>query len=51
MIDVKSDGVNRPNNLSVDSARNAVLKLQVHLGDGVLCENGGVGNITCRCEK
>lgn len=35
-----------PNNLSVNGARNAVLKLQVHLGDGVFGEDGGVGDIT-----
>jgi hypothetical protein len=35
-----------PNNLSVNGAGNAVLKLQVHLGDGVLWEDGGLGDIT-----
>jgi hypothetical protein len=33
--------------LSVDGARDAVLELQVHLGDGVLGEDGGIGDITC----
>lgn len=37
-----------PDNLSVDGAGDAVLKLQVHLWDGVLCEDGGIGNITCK---
>ena len=32
--------------LAVDSAGDAVLKLQVHFGNGVVCEDGGVGNIT-----
>lgn len=32
--------------LAVDGARDAVLQLQVHLGDGVVGEDGGVGNIT-----
>jgi hypothetical protein len=31
----------------VDGARDAVLELQVHLGDGVLGEDGGIGDITC----
>lgn len=31
----------------MNSARDAVLELQVHLGDGVLGEDGGVGDITC----
>lgn len=35
-----------PNDLAVDSARDAVLELQVHLGNGVLGEDGGVGDIT-----
>jgi hypothetical protein len=30
----------------MDGARNAVLKLQVHLRNGVLGEDGGIGNIT-----
>ncbi len=29
----------------MDSARNAVLQLEVHLGDGVLGEDGGVGDV------
>lgn len=40
-----------PNNLAVDSAGDAVLQLQVHLGDGVVGEDGGVRDITCRVEK
>lgn len=35
-----------PHDLSVDGARDAVLELQVHLGDGVLREDGGIGDIT-----
>lgn len=38
--------VNIPHNLSVDGARDAVLELQVHLGDGVLGVDGGFGDIT-----
>lgn len=38
---------NIPNNLAVNGARDAVLKLQVHLGHSVLWENGGVRDITC----
>lgn len=41
--------VYEPDNFSVDGARNAVLQLQVHLGDGVLLEDGGIGDITCEC--
>lgn len=40
-----------PNNLAVDSAGDAVLQLQVHLGDGVVGEDGGVRDITCRVGK
>lgn len=36
-----------PDDLAVDGAGDAVLKLQVHLGDGVFCEDGGIGDITC----
>ena len=36
-----------PNNLAVDSAGDAVLQLEVHLGDGVIGEDGGVRDITC----
>lgn len=36
-----------PDDLSVDGARNAVLQLQVHLGDCVLLEDGGIADITC----
>lgn len=41
-------GGNVPDNLAVDSARDAVLQLQVHLGDSVLGEDRGIGDITCR---
>jgi hypothetical protein len=36
-----------PDNLAVDSARNAVHELQVHLGDSVLGEDGGIRDVTC----
>ena len=36
-----------PNDLAVDGARDAVLELEVHLGDGVLGEDGGIRDITC----
>jgi hypothetical protein len=35
-----------PNDLAVDSARHAVLQLEVHLGDGVVGEDGSVRDIT-----
>jgi hypothetical protein len=31
----------------MDGARDAVLQLEVHLGNGVLWEDRGVGDITC----
>ncbi len=34
-----------PDNLAVNSARDTVLELEVHLWDGVLWKNRGVGNI------
>lgn len=37
------------NNLSVNGAGDAVLELQVHLGDGVLGEDGGIRNVTDGC--
>lgn len=37
---------NVPDNLAVDSTRDAVLQLQVHLGDSVLGEDGGIRDIT-----
>jgi hypothetical protein len=40
-----------PNNLAVNSAGDAVLELQVHLGDRVLGEDGGIGDITCRSKE
>lgn len=40
-----------PNDLAVDSAGNAVLQLQVHLGDGVLGEDGSLGDITCKLDN
>jgi hypothetical protein len=35
-----------PDNLSVDGAGHAVLELQVHLGNSVLGEDRGIGDIT-----
>jgi hypothetical protein len=40
-----------PNNFSMDSAGNAVLKLQVHLRDGIIGEDGSVGDISCKTRK
>jgi hypothetical protein len=40
-------GLDVPNDLAVDGARHAVLELEVHLGDSVLGEDGGIGDITC----
>jgi hypothetical protein len=40
-------GEDIPNDLAVDSARNAVLELEVHLGDRVLSEDRGVRDVTC----
>lgn len=37
---------NLPHNLAVDGAADAVLQLEVHLGDGVLGEHGCIGNVT-----
>ena len=37
---------NIPDNLAMDGARDTVLQLQVHLGDGVLREDGGIRDIT-----
>jgi len=37
---------NVPDDLAVNSAGHAVLELQVHLGDRVLGEDGGLGDIT-----
>ena len=34
-----------PNDLAVDSTAHAVLELEVHLGNGVLWEDRGVGDI------
>lgn len=38
---------NVPDNLAVNGARDAVLQLQVHLGHGVLREDGGIRDVTC----
>ncbi len=35
-----------PNDLAVDSAGDTVLQLEVHLGDGIVGEDGGVRDIT-----
>lgn len=39
---------NVPDNLAVNGARDAVLQLQVHLGHGVLREDGGIRDVTCK---
>ena len=39
-------GLDVPDDLAVDGAGNAVLELQVHLGDGVLREDRGIRDIT-----
>lgn len=39
-------GSDVPDNLAVDGAGDAVLELQVHLGDGVVGEDGSIRNIT-----
>lgn len=36
-----------PDNLAMDGAGDAVLELEVHLGDRVLGEDGGVRDVTC----
>lgn len=41
---VKEDNI--PDDLAVDGARDTVLQLQVHLGDGVLREDGGIRDVT-----
>jgi len=38
---------NVPDNLAVDGARDAVLQLEVHLGNRVLGEHGSIRDITC----
>lgn len=39
---------NVPNDLAVNGTRDAVLQLEVHLGDGVLGKDRGVRDVTCR---
>lgn len=38
---------NVPNDLAVNGTRDAVLQLEVHLGDGVLGKDRGVRDVTC----
>ena len=40
-------GEDIPDDLAVDGARDAVLELEVHLGDRVLSEDRGVRDVTC----
>ena len=40
-----------PNDFAVDSTAHAVLELEVHLGNGVLREDRGIGDITYGTEK
>jgi hypothetical protein len=42
----RRSGEDIPDDLAVDSARDAVLQLQVHLGDRVLGEDRGVRDVT-----
>jgi hypothetical protein len=42
-----SCGEDIPDDLAVDGAGDAVLELEVHLGDRVLSEDGGVRDVTC----
>lgn len=42
---------NVPDNLAVDRARDAVLQLEVHLGNRVLGEHRGLRDITCRIHE
>lgn len=53
MATERVDGGERsvPNNLAVDSAGDTVLQLEVHLGNGVVSEDGGVRDITCTSKK
>lgn len=39
---------NVPDNLAVNGTRDAVLQLEVHLGDGVFGEDRGVRDVTCK---
>lgn len=43
---LREGGTNVPDNLAVDGARDTVLQLEVHLGNRVLGEDGGVRDIT-----
>lgn len=45
---VPAKWTNVPDNLAVNSARDAVLQLEVHLGNRVLREHRSVRNITCK---
>ena len=38
---------NVPDDLAVDSTRDTVLQLEVHLGNRVLLEDGGIRDVTC----
>lgn len=42
----KGEGVNLPNNFAVDGAGYAILKLEIHLGNGVFGEDGSIRDIT-----
>jgi len=44
---VPASRTNVPDNLAVDSARDAVLQLEVHLGNRILGEHRGIRDITC----
>jgi hypothetical protein len=46
MFDQGSSRSYVPDNLAVDGARDTVLQLEVHLGNGVFWEYGGIRDIT-----
>lgn len=45
---VPASGTHVPDNLAVNGARDAVLQLEVHLGNRVLSEHRSVRDITCK---
>lgn len=47
-VDVPARRTNVPDNLAVNGARDAVLQLEVHLGNRVLSEHRGIRDITCK---
>lgn len=49
-VAVPAGRTNVPDNLAVNGARDAVLQLEVHLGNRVLSEHRGIRDITCRAD-